>query len=131
MGVASFDSIRLTRFIKNMDIKLEITEGVGSPRVNAINEDIDGNLLVGTSNGLVIIHPDRNSQHLYNEKDGLANSFVYAIEIDRMNNYWVSTNRGLSKITNDGEYNLSFRNYDVEDGLQSNEFNTDSSFQTN
>jgi ligand-binding sensor domain-containing protein/CheY-like chemotaxis protein len=110
--------------------KTGITQGVGSPRVNAINEDIDGNLLVGTSNGFVIIHPDRNSQHLYNEKDGLANSFVYAIEIDHMNNYWVSTNRGLSKITNKGNYNLSFRNYDVEDGLQSNEFNTGSSFQT-
>jgi signal transduction histidine kinase/ligand-binding sensor domain-containing protein len=104
--------------------------GIGSPRVNAINEDIDGNLLIGTSNGLVIIQPDRNTLHHYAEDDGLANSFVYAIEIDRLNNYWVSTNRGLSKITNEGNYNLSFRNYDVEDGLQSNEFNTGSSFQT-
>jgi len=105
-------------------------QGIGSPRVNTINEDIDGNLLVGTSNGLVIILPDRNTLHHYHEDDGLANSFIYAIEIDRMNNYWVSTNRGISKITNDGNFNLSFRNYDVEDGLQSNEFNTGSSFQT-
>ena len=104
--------------------------GIRSPRVNAINEDIDGNLWIGTSNGLVIIHHDRNVLNYYSEKDGLANSFIYAIEIDHLNNYWISTNRGLTKITNEGNFNLSFRNYDVEDGLQSNEFNTGSSFQT-
>jgi len=104
--------------------------GIGSPRVNDINEDIDGNLLVGTSNGLVIIHNDRETVHHYNEKNGLANSFIYAIEIDRFNNYWVSTNRGLSHIKKQGNDRLSFRNYDAEDGLQSNEFNTGCSFQT-
>jgi len=104
--------------------------GVGSPRVNDINEDIDGNLLIGTSNGLAIIHHDRETVRYFNENDGLANSFVYAIEIDHLNNYWVSTNRGLTKIKNEGNANLTFRNYDVDDGLQSNEFNTGCSFQT-
>ncbi len=105
-------------------------EGIGSPRVNDINEDIDGNLLVGTSNGLVIIDNDRQIIKHYDEKDGLANSFVYAIEIDRFGNYWLSTNRGLSKIGSTGKSDLRFHNYDVEDGLQSNEFNTGCSFQT-
>jgi ligand-binding sensor domain-containing protein/signal transduction histidine kinase len=110
--------------------KAKNNRGIGSPRVNDINEDINGNLLVGTSNGLVIIHHDRETIHHYDEKDGLENSFIYAIEIDRFNNYWVSTNRGISHIKNEGNFNLTFRNYDAEDGLQSNEFNTGSSFQT-
>jgi ligand-binding sensor domain-containing protein/signal transduction histidine kinase len=105
-------------------------QGVGSPRVNDINEDIEGNLLVGTSNGLVIIQHDTEKVRYINEDDGLANSFVYAIEIDRFNNYWVSTNRGITNIKNEGNLKLTFRNYDAEDGLQSNEFNTGCSFQT-
>ena len=46
---------------------------------------------------------------------------IYGILSDSQHNLWLSTNKGLSK------FNLKtkkFRNYDVADGLQSNEFNT-------
>jgi ligand-binding sensor domain-containing protein len=37
------------------------------------------------------------------------------------NNLWISTNKGISRFT---PQNGIFRNYDINDGLQSNEFNT-------
>ena len=56
----------------------------------------------------------------FSTKHGLANNVVYGILPDYEDNLWLSTNRGLSI------FNISsgrFRNFDVSDGLQSNEFN--------
>ncbi len=56
----------------------------------------------------------------YNTMQGLANNVIYGILPDYDGNLWLSTNKGLSV------FNLntkSFRNFDVSDGLQSNEFN--------
>jgi len=55
------------------------------------------------------------------EKDGLSNNVVYGILPDDDDNLWLSTNNGLSK------FDLrthKFRNFNISDGLQSNEFNT-------
>lgn len=52
--------------------------------------------------------------------DGLPDNTIYGILADNDSNLWMSTNRGLS------QYNIqkgTFRNFDVADGLQSNEFN--------
>jgi len=57
----------------------------------------------------------------FTENDGLPNNVVYGILGDDHGNLWLSTNKGLSKFNPSTE---TFRNYDVNDGLQSNEFNT-------
>ncbi|MEP7318402.1 MAG: two-component regulator propeller domain-containing protein, partial [Panacibacter sp.] len=59
----------------------------------------------------------------YSVKNGLANDVVYGILNDDEGNLWMSTNFGISKLnikTN------SFRNFEVNDGLQGNEFNRNS-----
>jgi len=56
----------------------------------------------------------------YTQQDGLANDMVYSILPDDEGNLWLSTNKGLSKFIPQTE---SFINYDLMDGLQSNEFN--------
>ena len=55
----------------------------------------------------------------YTERDGLPNNVIKAILEDSENNLWISTNKGLSKFNPENE---TFKNYDVNDGLQSNEF---------
>jgi ligand-binding sensor domain-containing protein len=56
----------------------------------------------------------------YTEKDGLGNNFVYGILEDGRGYLWMSTNRGISRF--DPKTGL-FKNYDMTDGVQSNEFN--------
>lgn len=63
----------------------------------------------------------------YTEKDGLSNNFVYGILKDNTGKLWLSTNRGISVF--DPELK-QFRNYDINDGLQSNEFNGGAFYKT-
>lgn len=85
-------------------------------------------LWIGTSGGGLNLF-DKNSEtftHIL-KKDGLPDNVVYGILPDEEGNLWLSTNRGISK------YNLvtkQFINYDVNDGLQSNEFNSGAFFKS-
>lgn len=56
----------------------------------------------------------------YNTKNGLANNVIYGILPGDDGNLWLSTNKGLSAFNPNTK---QFRNFDVSDGLQSNEFN--------
>ena len=56
----------------------------------------------------------------YSIKNGLANNVVYGILPDNDGNLWLSTNKGLSRLD---PITKTFRNFNVGDGLQSNEFN--------
>ncbi len=102
-----------------------------SDRITAICEDVNGNIWLGTHSGLVQVTIKKKDLNFrfFSEKDGLANSLVYTVLNDNqgVDNYlWLSTNRGLSRFditTND------FANFDIKDGLQSNEFNGNSCFQ--
>lgn len=77
-------------------------------------------LWVGTENGLYRCNLQGGTVRRFDEKDGMPNSFVYGISRYE-NHLWFSTNKGLSCMD---IRTLSFRNYTVVDGLQSNEFNT-------
>ncbi|MFT4599912.1 MAG: ligand-binding sensor domain-containing protein/class 3 adenylate cyclase [Arenicella sp.] len=59
----------------------------------------------------------------YTEADGLSNNVIYGLIEDADGFLWTSTNKGLSKFNPKNE---SFTTYSVKDGLQSNEFNTNS-----
>jgi two-component sensor histidine kinase len=56
----------------------------------------------------------------YSMRDGLANDVVYGILSDNNGSLWMSTNNGLSKFDSERK---NFHNYNVNDGLQGNEFN--------
>ena len=56
----------------------------------------------------------------FSEKDGLPNEVIYGILNDNDGNLWMSSNKGLSKFNIEKKV---FRNFELRDGLQSNEFN--------
>ncbi|MFC1851985.1 two-component regulator propeller domain-containing protein [candidate division CSSED10-310 bacterium] len=104
---------------------------VGSLNHNAIYsiyEDQSGVLWLGSKGG-GLIKFERNQEVFtsYREIDGLPNDVIYGILEDESGNLWLSSNNGLSKFNPKTE---EFKNYDVRDGLQSNEFNVNAFFKS-
>ncbi len=60
------------------------------------------------------------------EKEGLPNNYIYGILADEWKHLWISSNRGLCRFNPALTGGKAFRTYLGTDGLQSNEFNSDS-----
>ncbi|MFA7627193.1 MAG: two-component regulator propeller domain-containing protein, partial [Candidatus Kapaibacterium sp.] len=88
--------------------------------------DSRGNLWAGTRYGLNFYQKETDDFFRLTSAEGLSNSFIYGIVEDLNSEYWISTNRGLSKMIFKNTVHYSFRNFTKTDGLQSNEFNTNS-----
>lgn len=87
-------------------------------------ESKKGDLWIGTfGGGLSKYIPATNGQKAkfktYRKENGLPNNVVKGILEDHQNNLWISTNKGLSRFNPEKE---TFMNYDVNDGLQDDEF---------
>ncbi len=83
-------------------------------------------LWLGTSGlGLARYDVARDSLLFFDENSGLPNNVVYAALPDGQGNLWLSTNRGLCRFNRTTH---AVENYDVNDGLQSSEFNTGAYF---
>ncbi|MFN8354777.1 MAG: response regulator [Spirosomataceae bacterium] len=61
----------------------------------------------------------------FTEKQGLPNKVVYGVLVGDDQNLWMSTNRGLARLN---PKSLVFTNFNKSDGLQDDEFNTNSYF---
>ena len=112
-GAKAYDSMsdRITEY--------ELSEGK-SVRVNSIFESRDGNIWIGTGEGLICMDRATRSRKLYTENDGLACNSVSSILEDNDGKLWISTLNGLSCLDKDSG---TFRNFHQYDGLQENEFN--------
>ncbi len=78
-------------------------------------------LIVGTDeHGLQIYKNDRLTSTI-NTTDGLPDNMVHSLNLDKDNNIWVSTNKGISVL--DSNCNI-IKNIRLEDGLTTSELNT-------
>ncbi len=98
-----------------------------SGRITDLCEDKNGGIWIGTHSALVKVIDQKGKIEFqsYGENEGLANNLVYTV-INDHNYLWLSTNQGLSRF--DIEHS-TFANFDIKDGLQSNEFNGKSCLQ--
>lgn len=87
----------------------------------------DGTLWLGTSDGLDKLPPGGTRFTAYTTDNGLPNNNVYALARDRRGHLWLSSDLGLSDFD---PATGAVRNYDVTDGLQSNEFNGGAVYQS-
>lgn len=88
----------------------------------------DTYLWVGTKGGgLERLHKPTGQFDHFTESQGLPNKVVYGILADDYRNLWLSTNRGLARFN---PRTFLFRNYTKADGLQGDEFNTNSYFKS-
>ncbi|HJU74561.1 MAG TPA: two-component regulator propeller domain-containing protein, partial [Gemmatimonadaceae bacterium] len=85
-------------------------------------------LWIGTAGGgLNRLDTDSGTFVHFTERAGLPNDVVYGVLADASGNLWLSTNKGLSRFN---PATRQFRNYDANDGLQSNEFNSGAAFRS-
>jgi len=118
---------------------LNYTHDSGNPNslsdddVRTLYESTDspGTLWIGTSDGLNkfaiptkgLLSRDISPTSLvfthYFQKDGLPDDAILGFLEDDQGNFWISTNRGLSRFDPNTE---TFKNYNESDGLQSLEF---------
>lgn len=78
-------------------------------------------LWIGTTgNGLIRFDKTTGQSHAFTTDDGLPNSTIYAIAPDDQNNLWLSSNKGITRFN---PVTHAIRNFDIADGLISNEFN--------
>lgn len=92
---------------------------LGHRIVYALHEDSQGNLWIGTSEGLYYKPKESWALQNYSTEDGLPSNVVCAIE-EVEGNLWLSTHRGISKFNT---LDKNFTNFYFNDGLQGNEFN--------
>lgn len=102
--------------------------------VYCILQSSKGDLWLGTGGGLnkmIVKHTPEGTRVLfkaYMEKDGLPNNTVYGILEDKEGNFWMSTNKGISRFN---PTQSVFTNFDIHDGIQSNEFHLNAYMQDN
>ena len=137
----------ITTFCEDKDGKMWIGTGYGlevvDPKVDTIrhilretgnDESLSNNsilhifcddkndLWIGTMYGLSHYDQEANKFNFYTKEDGLPENIVAATAQDDEGNYWLSTPKGLSKLSfKDGQ--PIFNNFDISDGLQGDVFN--------
>ena len=89
--------------------------GLQQNRINAILEDAEGTIWIGTDKGLFKISPD-GAWQLITKKNGLASDIISIIFQDKEKNIWFGTVLGLSKLVTKTKIHV----YTTENGLGSN-----------
>lgn len=87
--------------------------------IHSLHQDRNGIIWIGSSDGLGRWNPVSGELQMFTTQNGLPSNTIYGIQSDEAGNVWVSTNAGLSRYI---EKHHFFKNYYVEDGIQSNEF---------
>lgn len=96
-------------------------------QIKTICEDIEGKIWMGSISGLYILNKEEKIEKTLRMGNLLINDFIYGILRDNHGDMWFSHNKGLTRY--DHKKKL-FRDFSVDDGLQSNEFNTGAYFKS-
>jgi len=124
LWIGTFLGLNLFSPEKNSFVRFTYNENdsnsLSNNRVYSIVEDTEGELWIGTKGGLNKLNKSKTGfEHFGTENTDFPNNVMMGIIDDDLGNLWISTNRGISKFN---KKTHKVRNYDVRDGLQSNEF---------
>lgn len=100
---------------------------ISSNGVYPIIQDHRGRFWIGTyGDGLNLFDPETEQFLVFTIRDGLPNDTIVGLLEDHRGDIWIASDRGLSRFE---PVKRVFHNYDVRDGLQSNEFYLGACFQ--
>ena len=123
----NFDETGKLSVLKKYSNKGKLGE-IASNMVLGINEDKAGHIWAATSTGLSKLLPNNSFYNFYS-KDGLANTYLYSILKDSVNNFWMSSNAGIIRFNPMlNEKEITFKNYSIKDGLVNTEYNSGAAF---
>jgi signal transduction histidine kinase/ligand-binding sensor domain-containing protein/DNA-binding response OmpR family regulator len=96
-----------------------------SNRVYSLAEDADGFIWMATNAGLSRLNPDDNTFTHFTIKNGLPDDIAMGVLFDGKASLWVSHKKGLTRIDT---HTFEMQSFNVNDGLQGNEFNQNACF---
>lgn len=116
---------------KVKNLRLSITsKSIDSDYINALCEDKDKNLWVGTWDGLFLLDSNLAIQKQFSAVNGFPSNEISGILTDQKGDIWVSSMNGLSHLYKSGEANYEITNYSMHNGLQGSYFTTYSTLKT-
>jgi len=111
----------LTNKLSKLSCSSEYTQLLNTCIIYNVVGDEKGNIWIGAIDGLFQLNPETNKLTYINNKYSLSTQIIYSILPDLKQNIWLSSNKGLIKLE---ESTNTAKSYDINDGLQSNEFNS-------
>lgn len=102
--------------------------------IYSVYHDGDRFIWLGTRNGVIRFDKELQQADYFDHESEVGSNFIYSILPGSRNNIWLSTNQGLIRISNtqtEQIEDLTYRLYDSNDGLLSNEFNQGASYKSN
>ncbi len=109
---------------ENYTYKDDDPTSISSTSIRTIWEDESGYLWLGTPNGLNRFDPKTKKALHFGELDPKLSRVIHGILGDKKENLWLSTNNGILKFDIGDSLVWEFN---IEDGIQSNEFNSGAS----
>jgi ligand-binding sensor domain-containing protein/serine phosphatase RsbU (regulator of sigma subunit) len=122
LWAGSWDGLQLidrqTRQIRHFMHDEKDRRSLSSNKIFVLHEDRKGRIWIGTAAGLNQF--DKKGRfEVFAKKDGFPSDAIYGILEDENENLWLSTGNGLCRFNPDSK---SVKTYDVNAGLQGNEF---------
>ena len=110
-------------------VRSDTQPALNKNKVNALYEDTEGGLWVGTFGGGVnYLPPGASDFEIFDRSSGLANENIVAMLPNNKDHLWIATYNGISSLDLS---NKMIRNYFTGDGLSHDEFNVFSYYKDN
>ena len=132
-GLMQFDSKSQT-FTRFINVPND-SRSISSSYSNALFCDSRKWIWVATNKGLNLFNPSTKSFRSFTKAQGMPSDIVLKILEDNEKNLWVSTTKGicklsLTKVRSLDSFEYSIKNFYIGDGLQGNEFNESAALRT-
>ncbi len=105
-GLVQFDGEKIVK-------RYTTADGLSSNNTRRVIEDQDGNLWVGTANGLNRIKDGQIE--IYGVESGLRDQFVMSLYVDRQNQLWVGTDGGGVYVHKEGKFDRALSTDAIND----------------
>ena len=115
-GLDMFDT-KAGKF-KNYKIDISKPNSIVSNYCTSLLIDNNASFWIGTTEGLCRFDKESEKFFGYTENEIIYSEIIFSIEEDNQQNLWLSTSMGLSRLNKES---MSIYNFDIADGLASNE----------